>query len=84
MTTREIETDTLKCHRYWPEADLQSVLFGSVQVTHVRTLQSQFYVEREFRLSVAGEDEVLEVVQLCYLSWPDHVCVGQPSGVGGL
>jgi protein tyrosine phosphatase len=80
MTTREVEKNVLKCHRYWPESDVKKVGFGILQVEHLSTASHTYHIERRFRVTCDGQEGSLEVTQLCYQSWPDHV--GKGAGVG--
>jgi len=70
--TREVESGTLKCHRYWPdptsEPPQKVVLLGSVEVEFLGTVESEIFVTRRFKLKKDGKE--LLVTQFSYEAWP--------------
>lgn len=76
--TREVESGTLKCHRYWPDPNATPpqlmALFGLVEVEHKGTTAHSFYIERSFEIRKGTEKRTL--TQFSYEAWPDH---GVPS-----
>jgi protein tyrosine phosphatase len=72
--TREVESGTLKCHRYWPdptsEPPQKVVLLGQIEVEHIKTESKANFITREFELRKGSGK--LRVVQFSYESWPDH------------
>lgn len=72
--TREVEGETLKCHRYWPDPDSEPpqkvVLMGQIEVEHLSTVNHDFWICREFKLRKGGDERT--VTQFSYEAWPDH------------
>ncbi|EDQ87186.1 uncharacterized protein MONBRDRAFT_38140 [Monosiga brevicollis MX1] len=71
MVTRELETNVLKCHRYWPE-DNAEVQYGKVKVKFTRSAMHAHHIERHFEVGLASGGPTRDVVQLAFQSWPDH------------
>eukprot|EP00730_Choanoeca_flexa_P003553 TRINITY_DN11441_c0_g1_i1.p1 TRINITY_DN11441_c0_g1~~TRINITY_DN11441_c0_g1_i1.p1 ORF type:complete len:461 (+),score=138.90 TRINITY_DN11441_c0_g1_i1:77-1459(+) len=73
MTTREVEKNVLKCHRYWPESDIKAIMVGkALTVHHVETVNHRYHIERTLKIVHKPTNSTHIVTQLCYLSWPDH------------
>ena len=70
--TREVENQTLKCHRYWPDPDSQPpqkiVLIGQIEVEHMSTFAEDQWVVRVFRLRCGTQER--QLTQFSYEAWP--------------
>ncbi len=75
MLTREVETNKLKCHKYWPEVG-ETREYGQLKVKMVNVEDGPEVVRRTLELTY-GKD-TREVTQFQYIAWPDH---GVPSSV---
>ena len=76
--TRTKEHGKIKCDQYWPSEVGESITFDeSGQVIKVTLLSSESLMKSLIRrkLEIVNElsnEVLLEVIQLNYLSWPDH------------
>lgn len=70
MVTNEVEGGKLKCHRYWPEREGDSFVFGEITVTMTAEKVFPVHVEREFTLH--KENASRSITQFQYTAWPDH------------
>lgn len=70
--TREVENQTLKCHRYWPDPDCEPpqkmVLIGQIEVEHMSTFAEDQWIVRVFKLRRGTEERKL--TQFSYEAWP--------------
>ena len=71
MLTTIVERGRNKCHKYWPEVG-DTVDFGILSVTNVKENIGDHFVFREFTILHKTSQEVRQVTQMAYLSWPDH------------
>ncbi|XP_065198561.1 receptor-type tyrosine-protein phosphatase alpha-like [Sycon ciliatum] len=83
MVTNLEEGDKLKCNQYWPTQG--GIIYGNLVVTLTGTLSQSHHVIRTFQ--VATEDDVnkgvteniREVKQFHFISWPDHGVPAHPT-----
>ena len=71
MLTTIVERGRIKCHKYWPDIGVTSD-FGLLEVTCIKEDTGDNFVFREFSILLKETDEVRQVTQMAYLSWPDH------------
>ena len=71
MLTTIVERGRIKCHKYWPDIGATSE-FGQLEVTCIKEDTGDNFVFREFSILLKETDEVRQVTQMAYLSWPDH------------
>merc|ERR1712008_434310 len=69
--TTIVERGRIKCHKYWPDIGVTSD-FGLLEVTCIKEDTGDNFVFREFSILLKETDEVRQVTQMAYLSWPDH------------
>jgi netrin-G3 ligand len=71
MLTNLEERGRPKCYRYWP--DMGSAVFDTMEITQKDVITLADYVVRTFAVAKTEHpDEVREVKQLQFMSWPDH------------
>ena len=74
MVTREVESGSLKCHRYWPDPTskppTKSMTFDRIKVDYIESHVEMFYTVRKFRLTKGTETR--SITHYAYDAWPDH------------
>ena len=81
MITGLVESGREKCHRYWPDSNVKSEVYGDFFVTTKSTFEGPIFTETTLTLSMAGASgETREVKHFWYTDWPDH---GVPTGTAG-
>eukprot|EP00035_Acanthoeca_spectabilis_P010299 m.182615 g.182615 ORF g.182615 m.182615 type:complete len:467 (+) comp14979_c0_seq1:86-1486(+) len=72
--TREVENQTLKCHRYWPDPESEppqkKVTIGKIEIEHLSSKSQEQFIVRKFKLR-HGQSE-RDITQFSYEAWPDH------------
>merc|ERR1719510_2868898 len=71
MLTTIVERGRIKCHKYWPDEGA-TIEFGLLAVTCTNENVGENFVFREFSIQHTESEEVRQVTQMAYLSWPDH------------
>jgi len=73
MLTTNVERGRVKCHQYWPDVG-KTVQYGIFTLSCLtENSPSSSFVSRTFSLTnSAVKDDVRQVCQMQYLSWPDH------------
>lgn len=71
MLTTIVERGRIKCHKYWPDVGICET-FGCLEVTCITEDIRDSLVFREFTIRHSETQEVRQVTQMAYLSWPDH------------
>jgi tyrosine-protein phosphatase non-receptor type 4 len=71
MLTTIVERGRIKCHQYWPEVG-DTVEYGDLSVCCSNEEVRDSLVFREFTIEHKETEEVRQVTQMAYLSWPDH------------
>ena len=71
MLTTIIERGRSKCHKYWPDVG-DTTEYGVLSVTCIKQDKRENFVFREFSIKHSESDEVRQVTQMAYSSWPDH------------
>ena len=73
MLTTIVERGRIKCHKYWPDVG-DTTHFGQLAVTCINEDIRENFVFREFSIQNLDSEteEVRQVTQMAYLSWPDH------------
>ena len=71
MLTTIVERGRIKCHKYWPDFG-DTVEYGQLTVTCIKEDTGDNFVFREFSLQQEDTEEVRQVTQMAYLSWPDN------------
>eukprot|EP00057_Strongylocentrotus_purpuratus_P017913 XP_011672387.1 PREDICTED: receptor-type tyrosine-protein phosphatase T isoform X2 [Strongylocentrotus purpuratus] len=66
MLTNTVEGEKRKCEKYWPD---KKMIYGKITVTRKSEEVNTHYTVRTF--SVVFGDNIREVVQFHYTSWPD-------------
>jgi len=81
MLTRLIESEKIKCHRYWP--DENDKYFTSdrfeVHLEEDEKMENGTMEKRKFKLIDKKTNEVRYVTQLQFLAWPDHGVLDSPG-----
>jgi len=81
MLTRLIESEKIKCHRYWP--DENDKYFTSdrfeVYLEEDEKLENGTMEKRKFKLVDKKTNESRKVTQLQFLAWPDHGVLDSPG-----
>uniref|UniRef100_A0A0N4ZBH1 protein-tyrosine-phosphatase n=1 Tax=Parastrongyloides trichosuri TaxID=131310 RepID=A0A0N4ZBH1_PARTI len=70
MLTKLEEMNRIKCDQYWPSRGSQ--VYGNIHVTILDTLELAHYIIRTFRIEHLLENEIRDIRQMQYTSWPDH------------
>ena len=74
MVTREVESGSLKCHRYWPDptskVPSKTMVFDRIQVDYLETRVDLYFTIRKFRLTKDGKSRT--ITHFSYDAWPDH------------
>ncbi|XP_040059978.1 receptor-type tyrosine-protein phosphatase T isoform X19 [Gasterosteus aculeatus] len=78
MVTNLVEVGRVKCVRYWPD---ETEVYGDIKVTLIETEPLAEYVIRTFTVQKKGHNEIRELRQFHFTSWPDH---GVPCYATGL
>ena len=71
MLTTIVERGRIKCHKYWPDVG-DTIDYGTLAVTCIKEDAGDNFVFREFSILHKDSEEVRQVTQMAYLSWPDH------------
>ncbi|XP_065896646.1 tyrosine-protein phosphatase non-receptor type 4-like [Dysidea avara] len=71
MLTLTTEAGKVKCCKYWPDVKSTSA-FGPYEVRCVSEQQDQTYITRYFTLRNIKMKQERRILQLQYISWPDH------------
>lgn len=72
MLTATVERGRVKCHQYWPDL-YETVDYGLLQVTCLKEEETPSFAFREFALvHLEKNSEERHIVQMQYISWPDH------------
>ncbi|XP_076819208.1 receptor-type tyrosine-protein phosphatase alpha-like [Clavelina lepadiformis] len=79
MLANVIENGKRKCEKYWPEPN-QPINYNQIRVSLLSEAKYDDYVVRGFTLSKL-EEETRQVVQLQYLTWPDHGVPALTTGI---
>lgn len=70
--TREVENQTLKCHRYWPDPESEppqkKVTIGKIEIEHLSSKSQEQFIVRKFKLR-HGQSE-RDITQFSYEAWP--------------
>ena len=67
-----VEVGRRKCHQYWPETLGKPEIYGSFEVTVTQEQSQAHYTVRDISIKLVCGDEVRNVKQMQYHSWPDH------------
>ncbi|VDD94158.1 unnamed protein product [Enterobius vermicularis] len=73
-----VESNKVKCERYWPESSKKEEKFGETTATLVEEKKDEEFTRRDLELCYP-DGSMEKVVQLHYTEWPDHGC---PSSEG--
>ncbi|GMS85421.1 hypothetical protein PENTCL1PPCAC_7596 [Pristionchus entomophagus] len=80
--TKCVEKGRDKCHRYWPDKDCLSLLYGDIEVTLLTESESPDLIVREFRLTpLSAPATARTITHLHYTTWPDFSVPDHPSGI---
>ncbi|KAL0963929.1 hypothetical protein UPYG_G00315470 [Umbra pygmaea] len=71
MLTTQVERGRVKCHQYWPNPD-STITYGNFQVACLTEEGNSAFLVRELTLTNVLSEEVRELTQIQYVSWPDH------------
>ncbi|CAH8587257.1 unnamed protein product, partial [Dicrocoelium dendriticum] len=71
MLTRFVERGEIQCDRYWPLNG--SILYGSINVTHLDATELAYYTMRTFWLQNMECSEQRKVWHLQYTNWPEEM-----------
>ena len=71
MLTTIVERGRIKCHKYWPDVG-NTIEYELLAVTCINEDIRENFVFREFSIQHKDSNDVRQVTQMAYLSWPDH------------
>ena len=85
MLCQLIEGGRQKCHRYWPDKDIDpdgNRNYGNmIDVKHLDTVQRPDYQVRTFTITCEGTSR--KVTQFSFKAWPDHGCPASTAALLG-
>ncbi|KAL7072525.1 hypothetical protein ACQ4LE_008066 [Meloidogyne hapla] len=82
--TKCVEKGRDKCHQYWPDNRLRSVLYADIEVTLLtESIDYEEFTIRELRLTNLSEpgQQPRSVLHLHYQAWPDFGVPEHPVGI---
>jgi len=71
MLTTIVERGRIKCHKYWPDVG-DTIEYGVLAVTCINEDIRENFTFREFSIQHKETEDVRQVTQMAYSSWPDH------------
>ncbi|XP_069782631.1 tyrosine-protein phosphatase non-receptor type 13 isoform X3 [Narcine bancroftii] len=80
MMTQEVEGGKVKCQRYWPEVQEQSMMINNrMNIILWKTQQLEEFIIRKIEMKDTWSNESRQVTHLNFTAWPDHGTPGQPE-----
>ncbi|XP_078258040.1 tyrosine-protein phosphatase non-receptor type 13 [Rhinoraja longicauda] len=80
MMTLDVEGGKVKCQRYWPELQGQSMIINDRIKIILQNIQvQQEFIVRKIEMNDLWSDESRQVTHLNFTAWPDHGTPDQPT-----
>lgn len=70
MLTTIVERGRIKCHKYWPDVGETLEFEGGLSIKCTKEDEHESFAFRDFEMTFG--EEVRQMTQMAYLSWPDH------------